>query len=235
VFDFDDAFDESKYADVKLAGENRWNLTFHPVRVRYGSSYEIQIDPEQYNEPEVYLNRLPDGYYLDGIQWLTTLELNDNTPDLIKTWFTITKATAAPSTPPSTVRAPVSVPVPSCPMNCNGQGRCVAGNTCTCNNGFTTDPQLGCKAGETTKATVPGASTAPVIATKMISQVSLKTGTQKVEGTVTKDPKLFSGTYTGTKAATNGKPTVPGATTTGSGAAMTVSSVVALVAVALSL
>jgi hypothetical protein len=238
VFDFDDTFDETKYADVKLGTENRWNLTFYPVRVKYGSSYEIQIDPDQYTEPFIELNRLPDGYYLDGAQWLTTLELNDDTPDLVKTWFTIAKSDVALTTPPSTARAPTpAVVVPSCPMNCNGKGRCLTGNTCMCNAGFTVDAVLGCKAGETTAPTQAGATKAPVIATASVVPPSTKAVVKTAEPTRTADPKLFTGTFTGQKAPTPARVTQPGQVvgTTNSAAAVVVSSVVALVALALAL
>jgi hypothetical protein len=240
VFDFADKFDETKFMDVKLPGADRWNITVYPFRVKYGSTYEIMIDPEEYNEPWVELNRLPTGYYLDGVQWLTTYEPSSSGPDRIKTWFTIAKSATAPTTVATTARAPTpAIVVPVCPMACSGKGRCQAGNTCLCDIGFEMDLVLGCKTTETTAATTVG-TPAPIAVTQPVDTIATTLGTATPEPSRTVDPKLLTGTFTGTKAPTAPPKTQGGVittttvpTTTGGASSLVFSAVVAISAVVL--
>lgn len=221
VFDFANKFDESKLVDIKLPGENRWNFTFNIIRVKYASPYDVKIDPAVVGqEPYVELNRLPDDYFLSGIDWFTTITYNSGKFDIIKTWFTVEKAEGTTTTTAATTRPPTvaTQPPPMCPKDCNGHGVCSTGNTCQCDVAFKADSVEGCIAimEDTTTGVTSSIAT---LQTQPLSGTTVVTEVRTTEPTRTKDPNLASGTFTGTKAPTN--PPIGQVTTTTAGLSTT--------------
>jgi hypothetical protein len=231
VFDFANKFDETKMAVHKLPDEadgKRWNFTLTTFRVKFGSPSSILVGDRTgpfgtyYIEPYVEINRLPPGYELDGINWLTTLEIKSfGEWDLVKTWFTIFKPNPSATTSTSTSTAatttrPTQAPPKLCPQGCSSSGTCdTTTGTCTCAQGFVADPVSGCKAIiETTTTPPPGATTTTLrtVVQETVAVTQPPSVVQTVEPTVPVDTNQFTGTFTGTKAPVATRPGVPGAT-----------------------
>lgn len=216
VFDFANTFNEDNLKDIKLPNEDRWNFTFNIVRVKYASSFDIAIDPENYLEPWVELNRLPKGYYLSGADWLTTITFNSGKMDVVKTWFTVEKAAAQVTTTATPVRVTVTTAAPpKCPKDCNSHGTCQSSNSCLCSTGFLTDATEGCVA-ESEATTALSTTAPPTITTAAgFSGTTAASVAVTAEPTRTVDPNVLTGTFTGTKATTR----PPLGVTTSSGSA----------------